>query len=238
MGQEFEGMDLAESVFWGVDLKGTRFRDVDLSNVVIEHARLVDVEIDALVERVVINGVDVTDYVNERDEWYPLRAMLLPADPEAAQRAWTALEQAWDATIRRARGLTDAQLRERVGGEWSFVETLRHLVFAIDKWFTLPLAGGSFSVIGVPNTGSKDFGWPGLDVDADPSLDDVLTVRADRARQFRTYLDSLSVTDLDREVEVLENGRASVRECIYTVLEEEFEHHRYATRDLASLESP
>ena len=50
--------------------------DVDLAGVRIEHAWVVGVEIDALVDRLVVNGVDVTDYVNERDEWYPLRTVL------------------------------------------------------------------------------------------------------------------------------------------------------------------
>ena len=75
MPEEFEG-DLAGAVFWGADLSGARFRDVNLTDAKISHAWLVNVEIDALVDTVVINGVDVTAYVNERDPWYPLRAML------------------------------------------------------------------------------------------------------------------------------------------------------------------
>ena len=39
-----------------------------------------------------------------------------------------------------------------------------------------------------------------------------------------------------REVDVLENGPNPVRECLYTVFEEEFEHNRYAVRDLAHFE--
>jgi len=69
MPEEFEG-DLAGAVFWGADLSGARFRDVNLTGARISHAWLVNVDIDALVEKVVINGVDVTTYVNERDPWY------------------------------------------------------------------------------------------------------------------------------------------------------------------------
>ena len=36
---------------------------------------------------------------------------------------------------------------------------------------------------------------------------------------------------------VLENGTVTVHDCLFTVLEEEFEHHRYVDRDLAVLES-
>jgi hypothetical protein len=91
MPEEFEG-DLAGAVFWGADLSGARFRDVNLTDAKISHSWLVNVDIDALIDKVVINGVDVTAYVNERDPWYPLRAMLRPSDPEGMRAAWAALE--------------------------------------------------------------------------------------------------------------------------------------------------
>ena len=94
MTEEFEG-DLAGAVFWGADLRGARFRDVDLTGATISHAWFVDVDIDALVDNVVINGVDVTAYVNERDPWYPLRAMLRPTTPEDMRTTWAALEAEW-----------------------------------------------------------------------------------------------------------------------------------------------
>jgi hypothetical protein len=237
MAEEFEDRDLSDSVFWGVDLRRATFRDVNLSGVSISHSLLDGVDIDAKIDRLVINGVDVTDYVNERDRWYPLRAMVRPADPEGARAAWAALQQTWAATIARADRLTDVQRHERVDGEWSFVETLRHLLLAMDKWFTAPILGEGFHPIGMPNSGSVDFPWPDLDRDAAPSYDEVLAARAQRADRFRAWLDGLEPADLTREVEVLENGTVTVHDCVLTVLEEEFEHDRYADRDLAVLES-
>lgn len=236
MAEVFEGRDLRGAVFWGVDLSAALFRDVNMTNMTISHALIANLDIDGLVDHVMINGVDVTQYVNERDAWYPLRGMLRPTDPEAFRTAWDALEQAWVSTIERARRLTQAELRASVGGEWSFVETLRHLVFAMDKWFTAPILGEAFHPMGLPNTGSADFGWPGLDRGADPTLDDVLAVRTQRAARLRDYLDGVTVVDLGREVDVLENGSTPVYECFYTVFEEEFEHNRYALRDLAHFE--
>ena len=235
MPEEFGG-DLAGAVFWGADLRGARFRDVNLTDVRISHAWLVNVDIDALVEKVVINGVDVTDYVNERDQWYPLRAMLRPSHPEGMRAAWAALEDEWANTIARALALPEARLHESVGDEWSFVQTLRHLVFAMDKWFTAPILGEGFHPIGMPNSGSVDFPWPDLDYDLRPSVAEALAVRADRATRFRDYLATVAVDDLSRAVDVLENGANPLRACIQTVLEEEFWHHRYAVRDLARLE--
>ena len=236
MPEEFEG-DLAGAVFWGADLSGARFRDVNLTDAKISHAWLVNVDIDALVDRVVINGVDVTTYVNERDPWYPLRAMLRPSDPNGMRETWEALEDEWAKTVSRALALPEARLHESVNDEWSFVQTLRHLVFAMDKWFTAPILGKGFHPIGLPNSGSVDFPWPGLDYDLRPSVSEALTVRADRATGFRDYLTTVAPTDLTRPVDVLENGTNPIQECIYTVLEEEFWHNRYAQRDLALLEA-
>jgi hypothetical protein len=236
MPEEFEG-DLAGAVFWGADLTEARFRDVNLTGATISHAWLINVDIDALIDTVVINGVDVTEYVNERDPWYPLRAMLRPSNPEGMRAAWAALESEWAETIARARALPDDALHESVNDEWTFVKTLRHLVFAMDKWFTAPVLGEGFHPIGLPNSGSVGFGWPGLDYDLTPSVSDTLAVRADRATRFRDYLASVTTTDFTRPIEVLENGTNPLQECIFTVLEEEFWHNRYAQRDLAQLEA-
>ena len=130
-----------------------------------------------------------------------------------------------------------AALHDSVNDEWSFVQTLRHLVFAMDKWFTAPVLGENFHPIGLPNSGSVDFPWPGLDYDLTPSLAEALAVRADRVARFRDYLASVSATDFARPVEVLENGTNPLEECIDTVFEEEFWHNRYAQRDLAELEA-
>jgi DinB superfamily/Pentapeptide repeats (8 copies) len=235
MPEEFEG-DLAGAVFWGADLSGARFRDVNLTDATISHAWLVNVDIDALVDKVVINGVDVTAYVNERDPWYPLRTMLRPADPTGMRATWAALETEWATTILRARALPEDALHASVNDEWSFVQTLRHLVFAMDKWFTAPILEGRFHPIGLPNTGSVDFPWPGLDYDVAPSVSEALDVRADGATRFRDYLAAVATTELTRSVEVLENGTNPLQECICTVFEEEFSHNRYARRDLTQLE--
>jgi len=235
MSEEFEG-DLTGSVFWGADLSGARFRDVDLTGVRISHALFVDVDIDALVDRVVINGVDVTSYVNKRDTWYPLRSMLRASTLAGMRAAWTALEAEWATTVARAEALPEHALHESVDGEFTFVQTLRHLVFAMDKWFTGPVLGESFDPMGLPNTGSLDFPWPGLDYESAPSAAEALAVRAERTARLRDFLAALAAPDLERPIEVLENGTNPLQECIYTVFEEEFWHNRYALRDLAQLE--
>jgi hypothetical protein len=234
MPEEFEG-DLNGAVFWGAELKGATFRDVDLTGVRISHAYLVDVEIDAQVDRLVVNGVDVTEFVNERDPWHPLRTMIRAADVEGQRAAWEVLEQQWGTTVAKAQALEDAARHESVGGEWSFVETLRHVVFAIDKWCSVPVLGEPFQPLGLPNRGSIDFPWPGLELDRSPSFDEALAAFDDRSARVRAYLATATAADLDPVVEVLENGPHPVRACIQVVLEEAFWHNRYARRDLEAL---
>jgi hypothetical protein len=237
MPAEFEG-DLSDAVFWGADLSGARFRDVNLTDVKISHALISNVDIDAMVDRLVVNGVDVTAYVNERDPWHPLRSMLRASTPQDMRVEWTALQDQWAKTVSRAQALPEAKLHESVNGEFTFVQTLRHLVFAIDKWFTSPVLGEPFDPIGLPNTGSLEFPWPGLDYDLTRSVSEALAVRADRATRFREYLASITATDLGRAIDVLENGINPLQDCIWTVFEEEFWHNRYALRDLEQLEAP
>ena len=44
------------------------------------------------------------------------------------------IEDVWRATIGRARALPGPLLFERIDGEWSLTETLRHLVSATGCW--------------------------------------------------------------------------------------------------------
>jgi hypothetical protein len=235
--REFEGVDLDGAVFWGVNLSGALFRDVDLTGARVFHAQLTDVDIDGIVERLLVNGVDVTDYVNAHDAWYPLRTQLRPADAAGILAAWDELDRRWAATCERAFLLGEAALHDSVNGEWSFRDTLRHLVFAFDKWLALPLFGDTeLTACGLPNTGSAEFDWPGLDRSASPGVGEVLAIAAAQSERLRAYLAEVDLDALPAETEVLENGTVPTLECFYAVLEETFEHLRYAVRDLTVLE--
>ena len=66
-------------------------------------------------------------------------------------------------------------------------------------------------------------------------LDEVLTARTAQHERFGRLLDTLLIESLPETVEVLENGTVPTVMCFHVVLEEEFEHLRYALRDLATL---
>jgi hypothetical protein len=138
----FECVDLSGAQFRTVDLSDAEFRAVYLKRAVMRGVELVDVEIHGEIENVTINGVDIVPLINaELDRRYPDRAKMRPTDPAGSREPGTLLERLWDATVERARRLPPELLHDSVGGEWSFIETLRHLVFATDSWIGRAVLG-------------------------------------------------------------------------------------------------
>ncbi|MFZ9628573.1 MAG: DinB family protein [Ilumatobacteraceae bacterium] len=236
MGEEFEDRDLSESVFWGVNLQRTMFRDADLSGATFFHTMWNDVTVDGEVHGLVVNGVDVTDFVHAHDRWYPLRYQLSPSTGDGIRSAWATLSAEWAQLLERVSRSDAGLAAASVNGEWSLRDTLRHLLFAMDKWFTWPLLGDrTFAPLGLPNTGSQGGDWPGLDMSLQPDLGEVLHAWAAQRERFDRFIAGLEVDSLPDTVEVLENGTVPGVMCFHVVLEEEFEHLRYALRDLATL---
>src|SRR5438105_1309613 len=132
--REFMGTDeLKDVVIRESDLSGARLIGVNFSNVKITDAWLFNTDISGAIGGLKINGVEVEPLVEaELDRRHPERAKLRPTDVEGLRAAFAVVEDMWVPTIERARQLPQAKLHERVGGEYSFVETLRHLVFATD----------------------------------------------------------------------------------------------------------
>lgn len=236
MAEEFEGVDLSQTVFWGVTLDKSLFRDATFGGAEFFHVSMTDVRIDGVIDGLIVNGVDVTDFVNSHDRWYPLRTLLEPADASQFMSVWSQLKREWELLIARARSSGGDTFDRSVGGEWSLRDTLRHLVFAREKWFHGPFLGSrQFTSFGLPNTGSRDFGWPGLDLDAEPDLDDVLARRESQDDELVEWIESADFSRLPGELDVMENGSMPTLMCLHAVLEEEFEHLRYMVRDLGAV---
>ena len=104
-----------------------------------------------------------------------------PPDAAAFRTTWADVESLWAGTVERARELPAGGEHERVDGEWSFVETLRHLVFVTDAWVGRAVLGrpAPYHPLGLPPTGMTRSPLPG-DLEARPALDDVLVLRAER----------------------------------------------------------
>jgi hypothetical protein len=168
------------------DLAGAEFRECDLSGSRLVGVVMEDAEIDGLVSNLVVNGVEVTAYVEaELDRRHPVRVLLRSDEPGDLLQAWRQLHDDWAATIERARTLPRGSEHYGVDGEWSMVETLRHLVFVHDSWFRRCVLGVTepFTAIGVrPQTVSE------LDAAARPTLGEVLRVRERQALEVNAWL--------------------------------------------------
>lgn len=107
------------------------------------------------------------------------REMLRATDPEGLANAWAMIQEIWNGTVARARDLPGPVLYEQVDGEWSFVETQRHLVLVTDCWLRRMVKGIAhpyhpWGLAGPWLTSPRQWG---LDPDAHPSLSQVLDVR-------------------------------------------------------------
>ena len=229
------------------DVAGLEIRDCDVSGLKVVDCYGSVVYLGGDFERVVVNDVDVTTYVEaELDRQHPLRPSAREAtSPDDYRATWDAIETLWAATLERARRLPEVQLHERVDGEWSLVETQRHLLFASDAWLGNAVLEepAPYHPLGFPSGGmpAEQAAQLGLTLDATPTLDEVLAPRRRRMATMRRFVEGLTEAELDRTcgrkpAEPYPDQEYVVRRCLKVVLREEVEHHRYAVRDLAVLE--
>jgi DinB superfamily/Pentapeptide repeats (8 copies) len=243
-----EADDLRGAEFVDTDLGGSRFVGADLSGVVMRGVQVDSADIDApwLLSggaSLLVNGIDVAPFVEaELNRRFPGRAEQRAGDPEGLRAAWTGLQSTWAATVERVESMPDGTVDVSVDGEWSFAQTLRHLVLATDTWLGKAILGldQPFHPLG-----QLDVGTAADDVDLSvfttetPSYDEVLDARADRVAMVRDFLAGLTAEQVAEE---RRNPHApqypeTVRSCLHTILEEEWEHHRFAVRDLDTIEA-
>ncbi|WP_062350994.1 DinB family protein [Herbidospora yilanensis] len=233
--REFRG-----AIFRQADLTGAVFRECDLTGVRIAGSQVADLRIsgfDGEAGTVVVDDVDVTDYVAaELDRRYPERVRLRSVRTADDHRLmWDTVERLWSQTRERAERLPEAVRHERVDDEWSFAETLRHLVFAVDTWVGRLILGetSTYHRLGLPPT----------DValtEVEASYDEVVRLHADRNAKLRGVMAALTDAGLDeiRTGELIPSWGVeshSVGHCLRVVLREHVEHRRFAERDLARL---
>lgn len=249
-GATFHRVDLSGASFREVDLSGVTVRDSDVRGLRIVASMVDDVHLSGHegVGRVVVDDVDVSDYVAaELDRRHPERVLvrgMRAADDVRA--AWSVVDRMWDEAVEHAATVPEPVLNERVHGEWSFVETMRHLVFADDIWVGRLLSDvpGPFHPLGVPPTDTTDAGAAqmGLTLAARPSFAEVAALHRDRRRRFTERLARVTDADLPEvrtAVLAPDWGEESfpVLECLTVVVREHADHLRFARRDLAVLEA-
>ena len=158
---------------------------------------------------------------------------LFADDADGLVAALQRVTELWDEAVARARTLDPALLDERVDGEWSFLETIRHLIFATDAWVNGILLGSppNFHPLGMPPAHAGEVG--GLTIDARPTLDEVLIVRAGRQSANAAAFATATEGDLSRPCVGV--GQYTMVAALQVIVYEEARHLEYASRDLDRL---
>ena len=116
-------------------LNGSTIRHSDLHRVTMRGVEIEDTTIDGEIKNLVINGVDVAPLVEaELDRRYPDRPKFRPTTADGFREACGTSTSGCGQRPSTARAGCPERLHESVDGEWSFVQTLRHLAFASESW--------------------------------------------------------------------------------------------------------
>jgi uncharacterized protein YjbI with pentapeptide repeats len=231
--------------FIGQDLRGARFVRCDLARVVMRDVDLTGADIDGQLDgALIVNGVDVAPLVEaELNQRFPGRGLRSASDAEGLGAAWNAVQAAWGEVLARAEAMPEGTFDISVDGEWSLAQTLRHLVMATDVWLRGAILWIEQPIhpIGLP---FAEYEADGFDMSifttAKPTLAEVLTVRSQRQAMVGEFLAAATPTVLTepRANPWAPEHSVSVGRCLGVILNEEWEHLRYATRDLDAIQAP
>lgn len=233
---EFVDADLRGARFIRSDLSGAVMRGVDLSGADLDAPWLLDGQ-----GKLLVNGVDVAPLVDtELDRRFPGRALRRATDPEGLRAAWQAVESAWSAAVDRVAAMPSGSVDVSIDGEWSFAETLRHLIMATDAWLRCAILGvpQPFHPLGIPNA---EYEADGHDMSVfalgPASFDQVREARADRTGMVRNFIAEVTTEDLcvPRANPWDPSHAETTLTCLQVILDEEWEHLRFAMRDLDAL---
>jgi hypothetical protein len=230
----------------GGDFSNKKLRNVDFSNTKIVGANMVNASFDGEIFGLKINGIEVQPLITqELERRYPERKELFTTTPDGMRHAYDIVFGQLDATFERARQLTESQRNERVDDEWSVVETVRHLVFAVDAWIQRALLGRDdpFDPIGLPHSEMEPTAGVSCDPTASATFDQAVEVWRTRERIIRDVLDGLtSDEDLLQPIVTTGDGyppaghETQVIGPLWTILEESWWHNRFMNRDMDTLE--
>jgi hypothetical protein len=246
----FENGSLQGAHFENVDLSDVWFRNVFMQRTRITGAWMEDIEIDAGFEgAVTVNGVDIVPLVEaELNRRHPGRATVTAvrtSDADGFRAAWGVIEDVWAGTVERMRRVPEEQLHEELDGEWSVIQNLRHLAFAIDAWVKAAMQGdpAPWDPLDLPHSELGPVESIPNDLDARPSLDDALALHASRMATARAVIERLTDEQLAGQTEPNHTAgypppaAHDVRRCLRAVVGEEWEHRRYIERILDELEA-
>ncbi|WP_216642343.1 DinB family protein [Micromonospora sp. WMMA2032] len=227
------------------DLRGARFTRSTLAGAVMRGVDVRDLDIDApwLADgALLVNGVDVAPLVEaELNRRFPGRELKNATDLDGLRAAWAALERAWAAAVDRVESMPEGAADVSIDGEWSFAQTLRHLAFATDAWLGKAILRlpQPFHPLGQPHAEYETDGYDmSIFAATPPSLAETLDLRAERQAMVRDFLANATPALLaePRPTAWSPDHEEPVVHCLHVILDEEWEHLRYALRDLDAQE--
>ena len=257
-GAEFTGAELQEARFDSTTLQGARFLNTtlrgarfvgsDLSGIIVRGGDIQGAEIESpwLLddgEPLLINGVNVIPLIDaELNARFPGRADRTATDPDGLRAAWATLESTWARAVDRVATMPEGTMEVSVADEWSFSQTLRHLVMAIDTWLGRAILEQEhpYHPIGQPNDDYwTDGNDPAVFATRTPAYAEVLQVWDEKATMVRDFLATITPTELaaTRQNPWAPEVPETVLSCLHTIFDESWEHYRYAIRDLDAIEA-
>lgn len=249
-GSRFERVDFGRATFRSIDFDGADIRNASLLDVTMRGVELRRVEIWGELGDVRVNGIDIAPLIEaELTRLHPERPRLHPTDAAGYREAWEVIDALWTGTVERARQLAASDpdlLHESVDGEWSFIQTVRHLAFATTCWLSRGIERhpAPWHPLELPWDEMPPTEGVPHDRDARPTLDLALDLRRDRFERVRTHLASLTDADLAGANEVPDTpgwppagDTVPVTDALGTLLNEEWWHRQFAERDLTALEA-
>ncbi|MFC8598084.1 DinB family protein [Isoptericola sp. NPDC057191] len=244
-GARFVEADLTGATFRLARLDGARFDQTFMPGAVLRGVDLTDGDVDGEITGLRVNGVEVVPLIEaELNRRYPGREQARSADLAEQRASLEAALRAWDAHLARTAALAPGAVDASVDGEWSTAQTLRHLVFAMDGWVLYGLRGidDAFWYAGLPFTEYEpEVARLGVDLAAQPSLEETLAAHADRVAQVLALYDDLAGSDATARAPRLppwapEGFTRAVYQSLGVVAGEHWAHLRFVERDLATLE--
>ena len=242
---EFVAAELTGARFHFADLEGAVFEQSYLPGVVMRGVDLTGADIDGAIGGLKVNGVEVLPLIEaELNHQYPGRALARSQVLAEQRESFEAAQRTWSALFDRVAAMPAGTVDEQVDGEWALAQTMRHLVFAVDGWVRHGVQGldGAFSPIGLPfSEYDAEVGALGVDMASTPSFQEVRAAYDDRVAQVRAQYASLTQEEFEAPARRLppwepETRGLPVWRCLGVIVNEAWEHHRFAERDLDELE--
>jgi DinB superfamily len=240
--REFEGVAFDMASFAGASMRNVSFVGVKMEGL------FVNAEITGPIDGLKINGVEVAPLIEaELVRRHPELAKFTAVDLGEVREGLQIVEEQLGATLRRAGALPEDVRNRRVDGEWSAVETVRHLVFVVDlhvRRQALGLGADAYHPIGLPPSHlPPSLPGTGIDVEARPSFEEAVTVWDGRLAEVRDLLRRSTPAEADATHPIDSPGfpplteTIPLRRAVGVVLREIWAHNRYLERDLPALEA-